>query len=289
MVLTKAMEEVLAAITDPQEQAALRKSFEAHPELQERFEGNLRQQDYDRQMNESKETREKELAELETGRKNVTTYQEWYERNKGKHDTLLTSYEALQKEKGELEAKIAAGTGSADVDLEAEGLKLETVMSRVEESVGKMGFIKQDEIKTLVEQERTDFFDKTLPGVVEFNAQLNDVQFMHRDEFDGKPLDRKAFGEFMKEKEIKSPVDAYVQFVADAKWEKEKAKIEEAARADERSKILVPGTTAPPQDLGAVEMLKRGQGPEGIPDNAIPGDGQAAAAAAQALRQEGKV
>lgn len=288
MALNKNMEEVVAAIKDPKEQESLRKSFEAHPELQERFEGNLRQQEFDRQMNENKEKMATNQAELETGRENIKTYQEWYERNKGKHDTTLAAYEALQKEKAGLEAELAAKTGDADVDLEGEGLKLATVMAEVETKVGGMGFVKQDDIKALAEQERTDFFDKTLPGVVEFNAQLNDVQFRHRDEFDGKPLDRKAFGDFMKEKEIRSPADAYEPFVMDAKWAKEKTKIEEDARADERSKMNVPGTTAPPADLGAVEMLRRGQGPEGIPDNAIPGDGQAASAAAKALREEGK-
>jgi hypothetical protein len=301
MALSKAVLEMLATIGDEEDRKILTAQFEKYEPIQERFAGNLRQSDYDRQMNESKKAVEEAVARAKR-------WQDWADENKPKHETLLTQWkatrernEAIEKELKEANEKLAkAGTGG--------GAGGEDVISKqeleqaVEQRLAGRNYVSKEELANIVKQEtdkiadaRTEAFTKefntkTMPSMLHWVQQGVQLQFRHRDEF-GQPLDEQKFAKFMVDSKIDDQNRAYEQYTAEARKEKETKALRDEIEKDVRSKLNLPGTGASPTpELGAVEAMRQGRkdAPPNL-DSMVPGTGALAAAAAAELRQEGKV
>ena len=114
MALSKALEELLATIEDPKDREEQRKLLEKYTVLQERNEGYLRQSDYDRKMNDSKDERKREQESLEAAKARAEKLQKWADENVPKHNKMLEEYSTLTKKNEELEEAVAtAATGGA--------------------------------------------------------------------------------------------------------------------------------------------------------------------------------
>ena len=288
MPLTKALNELLATIEDEKDRGVLREQLEKHTPLQERFEGNLRQSDYDRMMNSTKAEREKEKLAVEEARANAEKWQKWADENVPKHNDLLEKYKTVEQERVALEEKVKAAATTTTTN--GEQVDANELMKRVDSEINKRGYMTQAEIGKLVndqarkiaDEERNAFFKETLPGVMKYTIQVNQLHFKHRDEFK-EPLDFDAFAKFQAEQKIADPEAAYNQFVADKRVE---MRVQSAVAAKERelqTKFNLPGTGAPPApQLGVLEARQRA-GNKPIDENA-PAWVQAAAE----LRTEGK-
>jgi hypothetical protein len=289
MALSKAMEEMLATITDEADRKVLQEKFEKYEPIQKRFEGNLRQEDYDKKMNESKKT-------VETLESTAKKWQEWADRNVPKHENLLKSYEEEQKKRQAVEeevAKLKAGSGGSggngNVTVDEKEL-----MKKVNEEVEKRGYVSKTDMEAIVkaeavklaEEKTKELTETTLPAWANFNAQVTDAQLQYRDEF-GKHLDRKAFIKYINDEKIPDVPKAYERFVEADRAKIKEAKMREDIEKDVRSKLSIPGTGAvPTPEMGAMQlMLDRNKGVK-VPD--MPAELGAAAAAAE-LRAEGKV
>ena len=302
MALNKVLEEALALIQDEGDQTALRASFEKYPDLSVRFEGNLRQEDFDRNSGQLKTDREAFETEKTDGREKIAKWQSWFDQNKASHDGMLSKFEGIQAMNTKLEAEVQElKDKGVEIPLDGSVTSLDAVMKAVDERVAARGYVDADgfdkkfaeQSGAVLESERADFLSKTLPGVIAYNTALTTAHFNHRDQFD-EPLDTEAFMKYMAENKLENPVTAYDGFVKDKLHAKELTDKEEEIRKDERTKIGLPGTGAPPTGvdspaIGPVEMLRQGKATDGIPEGAQIGDGQAGAAAAAAMRADGQV
>ena len=263
MALKAELEELLK-VMKPEEAEAQRKLFEAYPQLADGF---LRQADYSRQVAEAR-TRA-EAAEAER-KKNV----EWWNSNKPVYDRTLTENEALKEENVKLKAAVESasrtavgGQGGDAVDLAA---VTKAVMDQLTATGGRFTQADIDRIaeakaKAIIDSAVAEkvtagvtaasdtFLKQTFPGVTNFLLDAIDLSFQHQAEF-GKPLDRKALSDYMKEHKLASPKDAYEQMVAPVRQEKE---IER--RAQERANQIVtergiPGSGAPGGEPGPFQI-----------------------------------
>lgn len=297
MALNKALEDLLAQVTDEAERNTMRQSFEKHTFLQGRFEGNLRQEDYDRQMNKAKTDREAEAALVKQYETEKTKWVDWANKNVPKfhemeksYDTLKAEKDALEAEKAELVLRVASGAGDgATVDPK-------DLMDKVNAEILKRGFVSSkdteriavEQAQKLLQQERDAFYSKAVPGLLAEAAGMNELQFRHRDEFGGKPLNQGEFAKFRAEKKIADMGEAYDRFTAAAreevKFEKVRKEAYEAAEKKFASERNLPGSGAPPtpSEYGPLQRLSM----EGKLD--VDPNVSGAAAAANSLRSEGK-
>lgn len=302
MPLIKPVEELLKQIADEGDRKALQANFEKYDFLQKSVEGNLRQQDYDRQMNETK-------AEKEAAEKAKQANLDWYNRNKTRYDEMVKNYAELETKNKTLEEQVreaaekaSAGAGAGGGGGEAKVDQAE-ILKRVNEEIAKRGYVSQSDAQKIVEEQtkkqveeqakvlRDNFYKTDVPGVIAFVTSLNDLQYMHRDEFK-KPLNHIAFSKFMAEEKIDDPMKAYDRFVAEerTKLMTEKIKADAKAEAEKEfaSKYNLPGSGAiAAPELGPLQ-LERSKKTTYIPESAVPGDNQLAYAAAAELRSEGK-
>src|SRR5437879_3896263 len=152
MALTKALNELLATIEDEKDRGVLREQLEKHTPLQERFEGNLRQSDYDRMMNSMKAEREKEKLAVEEARANAEKWQKWADENVPKHNDLLEKYKTVEQERAELAEKVkvaAAGNQQAN----GEQVDANELMKRVDSEISKRGYMTESQIAKMVNEQ----------------------------------------------------------------------------------------------------------------------------------------
>jgi hypothetical protein len=317
MPLNRALEQFLNEhVTDEQARSDLRRYFERFPELQKRFEGYLRQEDYDRMMNEVKRQREKEQQMIEEWKQRVQKWEEWVAENVPKHEQLLSSYQQLLARNQEIEAENARLRAMAERgEQRGEGLE-STVRSaaeeysgyygnthvdpddlarRVMERVQRAGYVTKEEIsriaaeeaKKKIEEASETLFKKTLPTYAEQLLKVAELRERHMQEF-GKPLDWRELARFAVKNNMADLDAAYEAFTQKDRLEKETQRIREEVRKELLSQQL-PGAAVPPnpEEIGPLRARMQGLIPPEL-ENAELGTGQLAALAAAELRREGK-
>lgn len=292
MALTKELEVLIAELekVDPagaKEQAALLEKF---PQLQTAVkDGVLRQSDYDRFMNEGK-------GKIAKAEQYAGEWKTWSETNVPKHKKLVEDYTTLEQRNKELQAQVEAAAAAARTNGDGEGTVSEAeLMSKVEARLAKLGPVTKEEVGQIVIQEagkllqteRDNFFKTTFPMATEFMMNAVDARIDYEKEF-GKPLDRKAFADFMTEKKISDPKEAYQQFVQPQRTEKEIQRRVQEERDKDKSRAGVPGTSSSAPEMGPLQIKISAKDPLAGKDVEV-GDNQAAYAAAAELRAEGKV
>lgn len=308
MPLSKALEELLALITDDGDREAQRKLLEKHDVLRERNEGYLRQSDYDKNMNAVKAERAKEKEEIEGARANIKKWQEWWDGNQKIHNDTLTAnknllaekttWTAQEKKLREQIAAAASGAGGGDE------VNISQVQEAVEARIKDLPYVSKDGVAAIVAEEtakavksereavETRLLKETLPAWSSVIMDYNDVMYAHQREFN-EGLDRKALADFMAANGIQDVKKGHEQFVAPKRAELEKVKmrteIEESVRKEMRP---VPGSGAVPTltDLGPVAQRVRTDAAEAVKNGTggRVGDGSAARAAAASLIEKGK-
>src|SRR5579859_6001396 len=198
------------------------KSFEnlltKHPNLGE---GWLRQADYDRNLNRSKQ-------ELEEARKKSEEWQTWAKDNVPIHEQLVKSYGELEQQQKELQAQLAAAQAARSAAGE-DTVDAAELSRRVQEEISKFGYASKAEMDKIINEQaiklareeaskevaaaQKKFYEETLPASINFNMDAAEIAMQHMREFDGKPIDRTEFSNFMKERNILEPKKAYEEFV----------------------------------------------------------------------------
>jgi hypothetical protein len=308
MALSKALEELLAQVKDEGDRKELQSRFEKYDFLQTRFEGNLRQEDYDRNLNKVKADRAKEQEELKVSKEYADKMKVWAEKNVPKHEELVKNYGELETKYKDLDEKYKI-TEVAAKAAEAAGGDGKTVdaaelAKRVDEVIATRGYVSQKEVQKIADEEarklvaeeagklRDNFYKTDIPNFMGFITAMTNLQFRHRDEFK-EALDPVAFSKFMVDEKIEDPIKAYDRFTVEKRSAADKVRIEAEIRdkveKDFASKHNLPGSGAPPaSELGPVQMARMNKTPH-IPATAEAGDShELAYAAAAELRQEGK-
>lgn len=295
MALHADLEALLGAMS-PEDAKAQRTIFEKTPALAD---GYLRQADYDRQMNASKE-------KVRVAEESATTWKKWGEENYPKHQTMMKDYKEMETKVSTLEhqVKTAAATGGDMTPEQIAELELNVV-----KKIGESGYMTKEQIDAAIKTEGAkvaaetikpiadQFLGNTWPAAMEVTNQTIEVSFAHQAEF-GKPLtrdDRIKISKLMTEKGFTTVTDAYDAYVsADREAVKiAKAKGEGKAEGVEEGKKSVtpsvPGVTTAGQELGHLQfsMVERAKTAQANNSGEI-GDNSAAAAAAAELRAEGK-
>lgn len=293
MALHADLEALLGAMA-PEDAEAQRKLFEKTPALAE---GYLRQADYDRKMNTSKE-------EIKAAAERAKVWEDWGRKNEPIHEQLLKDYKEIEQKNRDLETQIKIAAAGGDMTPEqAAQLQLDIL-----KQIAEQGYIKQDQAAALAKTEAVtaavaevkkigdEFLGRTWPAAMETQAGLIEVTFNHQQEF-GKPLtrdDRVKIGKLMEEKQIGDIFEAYNQYVA-ADREKIKIDTEAQKRVDEDRKKRepaqqIPGVSTVGQEVGHMQltMADRMKATTGNTGGEI-GDNSAASAAAAELRAEGRV
>jgi hypothetical protein len=297
--LIKPVEELLALITDENERKSMREGFEKWDFLQKAVEGNLRQQDYDKKMNEAK-------VEVEKYQQQAKKWDEWATENVPKHDKLLKMYNDLETKSKTLEeekalavaaAAKAAGEGGTPVDTAA-------LLKQVDDIIAKRGYVSTADVQKIADAEATKlvdaklktvqdaFFKQTVPGVMAEILNMNKLQFNHMKEFNGDTFDTEKFDAFRAEKKIMDLNEAYDRFVSEARTkastDKLTKEITEKVEKEYATKHNLPGSGVPAApELGPLQINRLGKAPT-LPADTELGDNRAAYAAASELRNEGK-
>jgi hypothetical protein len=295
MPLNKALEELLAQVNDEADRNAMRTNFEKYAFFQPRFEGNLRQEDYDRNLNKLKTERESEAALVKQYQEERDKWREWADKNVPKHQEMLKNYEKLELEKKALEEEKAALVLERVANPEGgRAVDPKELLAQVNETISKRGFVDKSELPALVAAEanklvaaeRDSFFKTTVPSLYNEFATMNNLQFKHRDEFN-EMLDPVKFAQFRAEKNISDPNEAYDRFTFEKREAKKFAEIrkEEREKVEKEfaSKMNLPGSGAPPAtEFGPLQ--ERAMGKNSGLNLEKPGYLEAA----EAMRAEGK-
>lgn len=303
MALSKALEDLIVSLPE-EERATMRAALEKHEILRQRFEGNLRQQDYDAKMNEVKATEKAAKEAVERADAKYKENQKWYDENNPKLQNALKEKDGLFKQVADLEAKLKLAAASAP---DGEGGKVDEnkLIEAAAERIKTMGIVPDEASlrKIMAEEagkiaitERDNFLKQTLPASMEFQMSIADIAMDHRDEFKEK-FDRAAFIKFMNEKELtaRPPREAYDVWVAERRQKahdedlikktEERVRSERSVPGTGESSALagLPGASAIPEEGPMVTFLKAQKTP-------APGTGAGveAAEAAKELRSEGK-
>lgn len=307
MALTKALEELLALITDEGDRTAQRALLEKHEPLRERYEGYLRQSDYDKQMNTLKADREKEKTEIETARANIKKWQDWYEDSKTRHNTVLNdnkrlseSEKTLKQERDRLADQIktaAAAGGGDDVNLAA-------VQQAVEERIQNLPYVSKEGVAQIVAEEtkkavaaereavQKELISSTLPAWSSVILDYQDVVLAHRNEFN-ESLDRKALADFMQKEGITDVKKGHDAFVSGKRQEVTKTNMRKEIEDSVRKELMpVPGSGAVPtlKEIGPIaqRVQNDAKARQEAGGGGRVGDGSAARAAAASLIEKGK-
>lgn len=289
------LNDVVALISDKGEQAQLRSLVEKYPVLAE---GWMRQNDYDRNMNEAKEARKRELAEFEANQSRISEWQKWADENIPKFDSIKAERDAARAAEAELKRQLEERAQGKEGEVDAA-----QVEAKVKELISAQGYVTQEQITQLInaaaterEQKfREDFIGKTLPAAMEFTSVLGDLSMSYREEFKDS-FDRKGFASHFASRGYKDDEvqKAYDDFVAEKRHEAQLKKAREDGAAEERAKLAaqnIPGSTSLPED-GPLNTFLRQQSPAAAPAQGQPagdgirlGDGAAARTAADELRR----
>jgi hypothetical protein len=305
MALSKALEELLAQVKDEGDRKELQARFEKYDFLQGRFEGNLRQEDYDRNLNKVKTERAAEVEQVTKYQAESKRWSDWASKNVPKHEELVKNFGELETKYKDIEERYKIAEAAAS-KAEGDGKPVDTneLMKRVEEVVAARGYVSKADVQKIADEEakklvaeeaktlRDNFYKTDIPNFMSFMTTMNELQFRHRDEFK-ESLDPKAFSKFMVDEKVDDPTKAYEQFTAAKRTTAERAKFEADALAkiekEYASKHNLPGSGASPAlELGPVQMARMNKTPY-LPANAEAGDShELAYAAAAELRSEGK-
>lgn len=294
MALSKNLEDLLKHM-QPADAAAQREIWEKNPAIAKSVdEYFVPQAEFNRRL------AEKDTV-IATHKKTADDWKDWADKNKPKHEQLLTDYEKVNKELIELKAKQSVTRTEGETGVVVDEEKL---MERVEARLGgkpateaRITAIVAEEsakllaqTKELLDNTRKDFLEKTFPQVTAFQADLFEVMQDYQQEY-GKKLDRAEFSKFMQENRIVDPKEAYQKFTDASRREKEIA-AEVKKRTDaELAKHNLPGvssTTGEVTDMGPLQLKIAGQTPKFEEGTAL-GDLSASALAAKELREAGRV
>lgn len=267
-------------------------------------EGYLRQSDYDKKMNASK-------ADMDAAKQKATEWEDWSKANVPIHEDLLKSYRELEEQQKDLQTQLTAAQAarSAGGEDTVDAAQLE---QRVKESISKLGYASKEEINAIIAAEsgklareeaskeiaaaNKKFYEETLPASINFNMDAAEIAMQHMQEFGGTAIDRVKFSDFMKERNLINPKEAYKEFVRPERDAIElKNKVADAVKAKELE--LQQQYSA--HGLPGGGMVPPGLQPRGAMQERIAADeaaksghmatSVAAAAAAAELRNEGKV
>jgi hypothetical protein len=302
MALSEALEELLKLIPDEADRSSSRALLEKYEPLRSGF---LRQSDYDRFMNQTKQERVKEADELRKAQEYADKWEEWRKVNEPRHSQLLEEYEQLTRDKEDLLRQVREAAekrlGDEDVDINA-------VMAQVEAKMATKGYVSKADVDKMVNEvatklahdeaakiaaEKTDeLYKQAFPELTRMNTTVSRLMMKHAKEFSGEDLDVDALFKHMNDNKVFDPSKAYDQMVGSKRTEIE---IEKRAKeradkilAEERAKQPLPGTGAPPApELGPLQLYRTKQTPQ-IPDDAEVGTNQLSNLAAAELRAEGK-
>jgi hypothetical protein len=269
-------------------------------------EGWLRQSDYDRKMNASKE-------EVKKATDRSRELEDWWTENKPIHEATLERARELEEQQKAIEERakqfedqtkeLQKKLQDAEARRVAEGgeqVDPVELARRVQEEVNKLGYVNKSEMETIIAQQTAKlagdeskkfldeaskkFYEETLPASVNFAADVAEICVDHKTEFQ-EYLDRKALSEFMAERKMTNPKDAYKEFVKPRRDELEfKRKVDEEVKQRISGMAVngIPVTPGAVQAKGALQMkVEKDAGQNSM--SAL------AAQAAQELRQEGKV
>jgi hypothetical protein len=271
------------------------------PTLQE---GWLRQQEFDKRSNEWK--KRTDTAEDLAKRRN-----EWYEQNKPIHDAALehareleARAQTLEQQQAELRQKLTEAEARR-VTEGGETVDWAELDRRVEEKAKTMGWVSKSELQELAKQEssqmareaareeatkaivaaKTELWEKSFPEIANHAADISEIAYDHKSEFNGESLNRTEFSAFLKEKGISDFKAGYTDYVKPRRDEREFKKRVDAEVQQRLSGITVQGGSpvlGGPQEKGALQQrIER--------DNAaLQSVSAASAAAAAEMRAEGK-
>jgi hypothetical protein len=297
MALSAEMEGLLTELekVDPAGAKEQRAILEKYPKLQDGMKGGvMRQSDYDRQLNASKD----KLAEAEK-------WQRWAKDNIPIHTQLQKDYAAKEAEierlKAEVEAKsiaaaAAAGGNAGDADKIVESVKKAIKDSGGIPTAAELAKMIDDATEKRMEGARKDFYEKEIPRNLAFVTSMTNAQNRYFRET-GKDLDTAEFSKFMVDNNIADPAKAYDRFMEPHNRQKaidEEVKKQVAVKEDELKKQYgasgIPGSSGS-QGLGhlQIRVTEKKAGDPLFSQDVELGDNAAAMAAAAELRSEGKV
>jgi len=245
-------------------------------------EGWLRQSDYDRKMNSSKE----ESKRLTDRNKQL---EDWYTENRPIHDASLERARELEdqfkeaqeearrfeQQTKQLQDKLTAAEARRAAEPGGDTVDAAELARRVQEEVNKLGYVNKAEMDAIINKQTERmtaaeegskkaiddagkrFFEETVPATTNFMIDIAEICVDHKGEFNEK-LDRKAFSDFMSQNKITNPVQAYEQWVKPRRDEIEfKRKVDEEVK-QRISGMAVNGMQVVPggavQPKGAMQM-----------------------------------
>lgn len=276
---------------DPVAAKEQRALLEKHESLQKPLkEGVLRQNDYDRFMNDNK-------RKVETFDQTISDWK----KAKSIHDQLLEDHRVLQEKATKLEAdlqlKVAATAAAATGEDGLPKIDEQKLAQAVRDRIGS-DYVSKADLDRIVKEEsgkqydaaKKEFFEKTFPEAANWISSMVDAQFSYHEEF-GKRLDKAEFAKFLKENGIADPMKGYEKFVENARTEKKiEAEVEKRLAEKRKQDNLTefPGSSGSPQPMGALQirLKNRTEGDPLIPKDVELGDGSLANIAAQELRKE---
>jgi len=294
MAIAKNLEELLKHM-DPTAAESQRKFWDANPAIAETVDRmTVPQAEFSRQLN-AKEERAKAAEKFSA------EWKSWSDKNVPIHKRAIEDIDRLEQEKADLTRQVQEASSrtssSTGIDVDEDKL-MDNVLRKIEGrtvSPDKLAELVQAEASKLaaktnelVQAARKDFLENTFPATTNFQADLLEVMQDYKDEF-GKKLPRKEFSEFMQEKGIFSPREAFDRFTDTSRREREvKTEVEKRVQ-EELGKRNLPGVT-PGQnvssDIGPLQLRIAGEAPK-FPDNSELGDRTAASMAANEMRKEG--
>jgi hypothetical protein len=297
MALSAEVESLLTELekVDPAGAKEQRAILEKFPKLQDPLKGGvLRQSDYDRQMNASKE----KLAE-------ATKWQDWAKTNVPIHTQLQKDYAAKEQEIERLKAEVEAKSIAAAAAAGGNTVDAEKITAAVKEALKSAGGIPtKAELAELIKgatdeqmkEARKDFYEKEIPRNLAFVTAMTNAQNRYFRET-GKDLDTAEFSKFMVDNSISDPAKAFERFMEPVNRQKaidDEVKKQVTAKEEELKKQFgaagIPGSSGS-QGMGHLQIRvteKKPNDPLFSQDIEL-GDNAAAMAAAAELRSEGKV
>jgi hypothetical protein len=304
MALSTEMESLLTELekVDPAGAKEQRAILDKFPKLQDGLKGGvMRQSDYDRNMNASKD----KLAEAEK-------WQRWAKDNIPIHTQLQKDYAAKEAElerqnaeverlKSEVEAKsiaaaAAAGGNAGDAEKITAAVKAAIKDAGGMPTKAELAELIRGATDEQMKEARKDFYEKEIPRNLAFVTSMTNAQNRYFRET-GKDLDTAEFSKFMVDNNITDPAKAYDRFMEPTNRKKE-IETEAQKLADEKvdkwkrenGASGIPGSSGS-QGLGhlQIRVTEKKAGDPLFSQDVELGDNTAAMAAAAELRSENKV
>lgn len=255
--------------------------------------GWLRQSDYDRKMNLSKD-------EIQKAKDRARQLEDWYAENEPIHRASLDRARELESRNAEIMQQLdqARTQGGGDVDAVELERRVQAEVAKLKDTYGYVtktdigNVIKQEtekltgETKKAIDDATKQYYEVAMPQGINLAADIAEICVDHKSEFNER-LDRKKFAEYMQENKLVDPVKAYEQYVKPRRDE-----IEFKKKVDEEVKQRLSGMTVnggmpgagSPLSKGVIQMkVEKDQAAAGISTTV------AATQAAAELRQEGRM